>query len=386
MVTKKFTTTLMTLGLVASVSWAQDSSNQTSTMTTPMGGARNVYDPVGWFPFIGISGGYMSDANNENLTEGSPTEFRLMGSNFNDSRRSVLDLGVGFMGNSFIDKSPTRNNFISGGVAEVAWRYNTANRWQIGPIVDAYYTGEDNRFASTDPNWTSFAGLQILKEIPIRGASLFRVGLKGLTDLSVRDADVNTVMLDLQWGFGSERPNTPVAVIEPAAPVDTRTTEFEDTSVSPIGTTYGSPMDSRRVIETDADAGTLTIRDESRMQFDSGVSTLEAENQAFVKKVGEALAGRTDLFDRVEVIGFADQTGSDASNMRISKERAQSVATLLRQSGVDRTKISSSWKGASEPLYQSLLPEDLQQNRRVDIVFHGVKDQAALEELLNTIL
>ncbi|MBC7371543.1 MAG: OmpA family protein [Bdellovibrionaceae bacterium] len=381
MFTKKFITTLSTLGLVASVSWAQDSTTESSAMTLPTAGARNVYDPVGWFPFLGVSGGYMSDANNQNLTEGSPTEFRLMGSRFNETRRSVLDLGIGFMGNSFEDKSVTRNNFISGGVAEVAWRYNTANRWQFGPIADAYYTGANNRFASTDPNWTSFAGVQILKEFPIRDASMFRVGLKGLTDLSVKNADINTVMLDLQWGFGSEKKTTPVSAVEPAA-----APAIADTATSGTGAVYGTTSNSARVIETDAANGTMTIRDENRMQFDSGASTLDQENQGFVHTVGAAIAERPDLFDRVEVVGFADQTGSDETNMRVSKQRAQSVATLLRESGVDGAKITSSWKGASEPLYQSLLPEDLQQNRRVDILFHGVKDQAALADLLNSIL
>ncbi|RYZ61328.1 MAG: OmpA family protein, partial [Proteobacteria bacterium] len=309
----------------------------------PAAGERNVYDPVGWFPFLGISGGYMSDANNENLTEGSPTEFRLMGSHFNETRRSVLDLGVGFMGNSFEDKSITRNNFISGGVAEVAWRYNTASRWQFGPIVDAYYTGDENRFNSTDPNWTSFAGLQILKEFPIAGANIVRVGLKGLTDLSVKDADINTVMLDLQWGFGSERPATPVSSVE----------QIEEPTSTALSADMNTSAAPGRMIETDADAGTLTLRDENRLQFDSGNSTLVEDNQGFVQTVGAAIAERQDLFDRVEVVGFADQTGSDATNMRVSKERALSVAELLRENGVEEGKVTSNWKGASEPLYQS---------------------------------
>lgn len=380
MFTKKFATTLSTLSLVASVSWAQDNNTQTSAFSMPTAGERNVQDPVGWFPFLGISGGYMSDANNENLTEGAPTEFRLMGSNYNESRRSVLDLGLGFMGNSFEDKKVTRNNFISGGVAEVAWRYNTASRWQFGPIVDAYYTGENNRFDSTDPNWTSFAGVQILKEFAVRKASIVRVGLKGLTDLSVKNADINTVMLDLQWGFGSENPSTPVSSVEPVvAPAMTETT-------TPIENPYGTAGGAGSIIETDAAAGTLTVRDESRMHFESGVATLQGDSQEFVQTVATAVAARPDLYDRVEVVGFADQTGSDETNMRISKERARSVAALLRSSGIERSKVTTSWKGASEPLYQSLLPEDMQQNRRVDIIFHGVKDQTALAQLMNSVL
>jgi OOP family OmpA-OmpF porin len=393
-----FTKIMTTIAICAfaSLTWAQDdssTSSQTSRMATPSANRMNVYDPVGWFPFIGLAGGYMTP-NDTLLTEGSPGELRLLGSYFSDTRRSVLDFGAGFMADSFSQKSTVRDNFISGGVAELAWRYNTTNRWQFGPIVDAYIGG-GNRYGSTDPTWTSFGGLQLLKEFPVRGMSMFRVGLKALTDLSIPRQEVNTVMLDLQWGFGESQAAPQVGESEPyrSTPVDTATTDLSDTSTTPaalgaaagVGTTYGG-MNSRRVIETDADAGTMTIRDESRMQFDTGSNTLSDDNRDFVQKVAAALAQRPDLYDRVEVVGFADQTGTDDINMRISKERAQSVATLLRQGGLDRTKISSSWKGASEPLYQSLLPEDLQQNRRVDIIFHAVKDQAALESLVNSVL
>jgi outer membrane protein OmpA-like peptidoglycan-associated protein len=388
---KSMVTTLATISLFASVSSAQDdattsSSSQTSRMTTPTVSHMNVYDPVGWFPFIGLSGGYMS-RNDALLTEGNPGELRLMGSYFSESRGSVLDLGVGAMGDAFSQKSTLQNNFLTGGVAEVAWRVNSASRWQFGPIVDAYYTGDNNRYGSTDPNWTSFGGLQLVKEFPVRGTNIFRVGVKALTDLSIKNQDVNTVMLDLQWGFGADQ-GSPQVTANDMIPNDP---SFVGTSDIGMTQPYTTPAiagtdTSRRVIETDADAGTLTIRNENHMQFDTGTTDLSSDNAAFVQKIGAALADRRDLFDRVEVIGYADQTGSDQTNMRVSKERAQSVAGLLRQSGLDSTKISSSWKGASEPLYQSLLPEDLQQNRRVDIVFHGVKDQAQLEQVINSVM
>jgi outer membrane protein OmpA-like peptidoglycan-associated protein len=69
--------------------------------------------------------------------------------------------------------------------------------------------------------------------------------------------------------------------------------------------------------------------------------------------------------------------------MRVSKERSQQVTKHLTRAGLDANKIETSWKGSEDPLFKSMLPEDLRQNRRVDLKFHGVKDQAALEELLS---
>ena len=400
MFTKSLATSLTVVSLFASIAMAQES--QKTTMGAPQPSSMNVNDPMGWFPFIGLSGGYMSP-NDDLLTEGTPGDLKVLGSYFSESRRGVFDVGLGFMSESFTQKSTLQDNYISGGVAELAWRYNSTNRWQIGPVVNTFIGGGE-RFASTDPDLTTFAGLQIIKEIPVKGSNMFRIGLKGLGDLSIPDADISTVMLDLQWGFGKEQTGPDVA----AGPGDLdRTTAgtsgaTSDTSSEMAsgtdesarsdtprtvvdagmdeGPTFG--LNARRVIETDPSNNALILRNDGRLQFNSGSATLTGINADFVERLGNNLANRADLFDRVEVIGYADQTGSRQINDRISKNRADSVVKQLQAGGLDRSKIRTSWRGSSELLYQSLLPEDMQQNRRVDLKFHGVKDQAALEQLL----
>ena len=398
MLTKTMATTLAMASLLASMAWAQNDS-QTSTMAAPKPSRMNVYDPVGWFPFIGLTGGYMS-ADDTLRTEGTPGDLKILGSYFSDTRHSVFDIGLGFMADSFSQKSEAMNNFISGGVAEAAWRYNSTSRWQFGPIVDAFIGGGD-RYGSTDSTWTSFAGLQILKEIPVKGSNIFRVGLKGLTDLSIPGATINTVMLDLQWGFGSEQKAPEITENENMTPppsvdqVSSNTnlmTPTNDTGM--VDTTAGATtaaaatagaLSSHRVIETDPDGKTLTLKNDDHMQFATGDSTIETANSDYIKRVGAALAQRPDLFDKVEVIGFADKTGSKTTNMKVSKDRANSVAKIFKQSGLDNSKITVLGKGASQPTYQSLLPEDLAIDRRVDLKFDGVKDQDALQQLLNTV-
>lgn len=392
MFTKSLATSLTVLSMFASITMAQES--QTTTMGAPLPSSMNVNDPVGWFPFIGLSGGYMSPSD-DLLTEGTPGDLKILGSYFAPSRRNVLDLGLGFMGQSFTQKSDVQDNFVSGGVAELAWRYNSTNRWQIGPVVNTFIGGGE-RYGSTDPDLTTFGGLQLIKEIPVKGTNMFRVGLKGLADLSIPDADISTVMLDLQWGFGSAQKAPDVAAIDTAtsetsSALASGTDESERSDVprtmieagTASGAIYG--MNARRVIETDPSNNALILRNDARLQFNSGSATLTGVNADFVERLGSNLANRADLFDRVEVIGFADQTGSRQINNKVSKSRAESVVKQLEAGGLDRSKIQASWKGSSEPLYQSMLPEDLQQNRRVDLKFHGVKDQAALEQLLQNL-
>lgn len=387
MVKKTMAASLTIVSLIASIAMAQDES-QTSKMAAPQPTHMNVNDPVGWFPFIGLAGGYMSP-DDTLKTEGVPGDLKLLGSYFSEGRHSVFDFGLGFMANSFTQKSDTQDNFISGGIAETAWRYNSTGRWQIGPIVDAYIGGGD-RMGSTDPTWTSFGGLQLLKEFPVKGSNMFRVGIKALTDLSIPNATINTVSLDLQWGFGSEQKAPEVTEAEtPASDVAATSSESMNSDMTGKEATAAAAgmavANSRRVIETDPANNAITFRNDARMQFDTGHASFQGTNEEFVQKVGTALKDRSDLFDKVEVIGFADQTGGKAVNMRVSKDRAKEVAKTLEAGGLPANKIQTSWKGAENPLYKSLLPEDMQQNRRVDLKFHGVKDQTALQDLLNSL-
>lgn len=363
----KLIATSLALGFVVSTAVAQDS--QTSTMTTPTRSHMNVNDPVGWFPFIGLSGGYVAPEINSD-TNASHGDIKIIGSNFSESRRSVFDIGAGFMGDSFDQSREQRKDTLNGGIAEAAWRYNSTSRWQFGPIVDAFIGGGD-RYGSSDPNWTTFAGLQLVKEFPVKGTSMFRVGLKGLTDVSIPAADVKAVMLDLQWGFGAAQAAPAVAAAEPVT----------------TGTT-GSTVDTGRgLLQKDAHGNwVLSGTDNSKLQFETNKADLRDED--YVRKIGSSLNSSSKLFDSVEVNGYADQRGTDAINIPLSKHRAANAAAVLRQGGLSTGHVQSVGRGAikSSSSYQALMPEDLQQNRRVDLIFHGVKDQSALESALGNVV
>jgi outer membrane protein OmpA-like peptidoglycan-associated protein len=370
----KLIATSLAVGFVVSTAAAQES--QTSTMTTPTRSHMNVHDPVGWFPFIGISGGYVApDVTLE--TEASHGDLKIIGSNFSESRRSVFDIGLGFMGDSF-NQGITKDNFLSSGIAELAWRYNSTSRWQIGPVVDAFIGG-GSRYGSSDPTWTTFAGLQLMKEFAIGNKSMMRVGLKGMTDVSIPSADIRTVMLDLQWGFGAEQTAPAVAVRD--------TTPTPPTTQTETGTTGSSTREaSTGLLQKDAHGNwVLSGADNDKMQFET--NRAELRDQEYVRKIGSSLSS-SPLFDRVEAVGYADQRGTDAINIPLSRRRAANTAAVLRQGGLKTGHVQSIGRGAikSSSSYQALMPEDLQRNRRVDLIFHGVKDESALESALGNVI
>lgn len=74
-------------------------------------------------------------------------------------------------------------------------------------------------------------------------------------------------------------------------------------------------------------------------------------------------------FDKngVEIIGHTDSTGSNDLNMRLSRERAQSVASYLASNGVSSARISAMGVGSSQPIASNDTADGRAQNRRVEI-------------------
>ena len=69
----------------------------------------------------------------------------------------------------------------------------------------------------------------------------------------------------------------------------------------------------------------------------------------------------------IEIIGHTDSTGGMDLNMRLSQERAGSVAAYLTGQGVPGSRISSSGAGPNQPIASNNTEAGRAQNRRVEI-------------------
>lgn len=70
----------------------------------------------------------------------------------------------------------------------------------------------------------------------------------------------------------------------------------------------------------------------------------------------------------VQVNGYTDSTGSQATNNALSLMRANSVSNYLRVRGVDANRIVSNGYGSSNPIASNSTASGREQNRRVEIV------------------
>ena len=74
-------------------------------------------------------------------------------------------------------------------------------------------------------------------------------------------------------------------------------------------------------------------------------------------------------FDKngIDIVGHTDSSGSLELNMRLSQERATSVASYLTGQGVSGARISSRGVGPSQPIASNDTAAGKSQNRRVEI-------------------
>ena len=71
---------------------------------------------------------------------------------------------------------------------------------------------------------------------------------------------------------------------------------------------------------------------------------------------------------KVTIVGHADATGKDTSNLALSLGRAEVVRSMLRARGIDPTLLAVRGAGPLEPLQPGASADELSMNRRVSFV------------------
>ncbi len=75
----------------------------------------------------------------------------------------------------------------------------------------------------------------------------------------------------------------------------------------------------------------------STVQFRTNETTVRDSDRARIARLGTLVAGLPDM--RVRVSGFADARGDEELNLKLSQERATSVARELEQAGVPKERL-----------------------------------------------
>jgi outer membrane protein OmpA-like peptidoglycan-associated protein len=102
-----------------------------------------------------------------------------------------------------------------------------------------------------------------------------------------------------------------------------------------------------------------------KVLFDFNKATLKPEAKSQLAGVLSVLKDQPGA--QVDIAGHTDSVGSEAYNMKLGKDRADSVATYLVQNGVPRQNIRTESFGKRQPVASNATAEGRAQNRRVEI-------------------
>lgn len=139
------------------------------------------------------------------------------------------------------------------------------------------------------------------------------------------------------------------------------------------GAYIGNYMDNQaEEIERDLDGATVErVGEGIKITFDSGIlfavgkSDLQGEAKTNLTNLAGILNKYPDTAILIE--GHTDATGSDESNLTLSRNRAQSVANFLEAQQVAVTRFTIMGYGESQPVATNDTAEGRQANRRVEL-------------------
>lgn len=113
----------------------------------------------------------------------------------------------------------------------------------------------------------------------------------------------------------------------------------------------------------DLDAIKLVLGD--AVLFQTGKSNLSQAADATLSRVAYNLKQFPDT--DVTVVGYTDDTGSEAFNQTLSEQRAQSVVSYLESQGIAASRLKAVGMGEKDPIVSNATPQGRAQNRRVEM-------------------
>jgi OOP family OmpA-OmpF porin len=138
--------------------------------------------------------------------------------------------------------------------------------------------------------------------------------------------------------------------------------QFDKCPGTPAGTAVdGSGCPLPAPVAATASASNLTGFETIQFEFNSSV--LKTESYPTLDKLSSVLR---ENGGKALVKGYASSEGTAAYNMKLSKDRANSVKTYLVNSGVNASAVSTKGLGEANPIASNDTEEGRIQNRRVE--------------------
>lgn len=104
--------------------------------------------------------------------------------------------------------------------------------------------------------------------------------------------------------------------------------------------------------------------------FNTGAATLDEQYRPLIDLAVDLM--EAEPTSTLSIIGHTDDVGPDDANLRLSISRAEAVAALVIEHGIDPSRLTVDGRGEAEPLESNETPEGRAVNRRVEFSILGV--------------
>src|SRR6266852_659206 len=160
-------------------------------------------------------------------------------------------------------------------------------------------------------------------------------------------------------------PNTPAGatVDHSGCPVDSDRDGVDDTKDKCPGTAPGTKVDASGCPILFTEARTPVVL--RGVTFETGRSALKPDSYTILDIVAASLVANPDI--KIEISGHTDNTGSAATNTRLSQARAAAVRAYLASKGVAPQRMVAKGYGLSQPVAPNTTAAGRAQNRRVEL-------------------
>lgn len=126
------------------------------------------------------------------------------------------------------------------------------------------------------------------------------------------------------------------------------------------------------------------VNRELNIQVGSTNTLLSPSAATAIDQLAKEVA-KWDEVKRIRVVGHTDSEGSEESNIRLAKQRAEAAAARMLAVGIDKSKLEIDSKGELEPIADNTSVYGRARNRRVEIIVEGLsarKEDPQAEETL----
>lgn len=101
------------------------------------------------------------------------------------------------------------------------------------------------------------------------------------------------------------------------------------------------------------------------LEFETASAIIKSSSYEYLYKLADLL-DKNPTF-KLRIAGHTDNVGNDEYNLKLSKSRAEAVAKVFLDRGIDKSRLVIEYYGESKPIATNDTPEGRAQNRRVEM-------------------